>query len=484
MTGLHDILANPSLQQNIKIKFYRYMVPKFFLSNFSLLMLSASENSWNLKKTSISFFLKKTNFKFFKNFFLFIQNRKLRWQSSIPFLNRQINRCQYIYLTIFNNKTKFVNKNIHFKSNIENKNSSLYHLTQKIRKLNLCSFGTYKLGKAKFKILFKRNLKGICSDLIFVPSGHINLAKPSLEIYNAWKASLVKGNSKIRRFLDVPSKQIPQKFLLFLLQRKENFLCPEATYKLGKAKFRNEETFDTLNFFLFQKFFKFYKEQHENKSHSWIFNKYWLFFSDFIRKYKFSKSEANIKSFDSSFSFFKRKILRKKAHTGYLYLKCFLSKLGFAKFTCPYVPSGLSNLAKPSLDVQKAQRGSQHFIKSFLDFKRLDLPQKQKSCKVYFKTWYLQKYQEKTITFKTNKLNNLFFSKTKKKVRVFNSNFDYSVFPFFVLNLAKKSVYFPREQRTNKEIFFVPSGHISLAKPSLESIWKKNLFLFDILDKM
>ncbi len=79
------------------------------------------EISKNLEKNyRLSFFLKTTLFSFFTNYFIFIKNRKVRWQSSIPFLNKQIHRFLFFYQRIrFFSETLFASekhKNLHLAS--------------------------------------------------------------------------------------------------------------------------------------------------------------------------------------------------------------------------------------------------------------------------------------------------------------------------------------------------------------------------------
>lgn len=308
----------------------------------------------NLKKnSSLSIFLKSTVFDFLKTYFIFIKNRTVRWQSSIPFFNRQINRfiCFYKENSFFshspfkwnNQKKKFKYKTIIFLpelsklQNFSRNNVNFYCHVEYL-------FIDHEIFQNSF--LFSKNVK-------FYKKKKLNLKNNKINTFNL--TNVTKEAKKIT-FKKVKTKKKKNSLEILMeiytkILNKHNPKMVWIDFKLEFKDLNHIPAFSRLNMFLFNEFFHWLKKQHTNNSNSWIFSKYWLFLMDFER--------------NRAFDFLLREIQRDgfnfPKHDGYFCLKQFFSKKGTS-------------------------------------FKRK---------KLFLKTWYLKKYKKKKISFKINKNNEL-----------------------------------------------------------------------------
>jgi len=317
----------------------------------------------NLKKnSSLSIFLKSTVFDFFKTYFIFIKNRTVRWQSSIPFFNRQINRfiCFYKETSFFshspfksnNQKKKFKSKTIIFSpelSKLQNFSRNKVNFYCHVEYL----FIDHEISQNSF--LFSKNVQFYKKEKLNLKNNKIN----TLHLTNVTKEAKKITFKKVKTKKKKNSLEILMEIYTKILN-KHNPKMVWIDFYLEFKDLNHIRAESRLNIFLFNEFFHWLKKQHTNNSNSWIFSKYWLFLMDFERNRAFDFLLREIQTDGLNFP----------KHDGYFCLKQFFSKKGTSL----------------------------------------------KRKKLFLKTWYLKKYKKKKISFKINKNTELsnFVNKTQE----------------------------------------------------------------------
>lgn len=338
----HPNLAKLSLEVQKNVSQYhlkkgssKLIKPKLRLKICKPKPIFNKEISKNLEKNyRLSFFLKTTLFSFFTNYSIFIKNRKVRWQSSIPFLNQQIHRFLFFYQRIcFFSETLLGSK----KQNHLHLASLNFDISGKETKNWLCFYFEFK-DQINSKDL--RSLNLFLFNKFFDWSKNQHKNKPNSWIFK--KYWLFVENNSTFSYTPVLSDSFEKVLRVKKAHKLEGYLCLKRFFSnfsdlnltkliLDDSENQNQE--------------KGKKKINPNKGETYSFKKKKLHLKTwYLKKYK--KKKINLKthkknlcnpSFDDNFGF-------EKVCSYYIFGSAFQNHLNLANLSL-----GITNVKKIKL---------------------------------------------------------------------------------------------------------------------------------------
>lgn len=316
--------------------------------SFAKLNRFNKEMSQNLENNYLlSFFLKSTFFSFFTNYSIFIKNRKVRWQSSIPFLNQQIHRFLFFYQKIpfFSETLKFTSFDISEKKtdnfHFENPNDLFFTLI------------LFKLTNVSDRETFQINNRTQLTS--------VSKAKKESSEFEFYLMNPKIGQNSLyfSKFFSKEKKTLNLSLAIFIKSYTQNSLINSEKIDWSYFYFEvkdqiNLKDLRSFNLFIFNEFLEWSKNQHKNQPNSWILKKYWLFVEN---NSKFSYTPVVPDFLESG-------VKKAEKLEGYLCLKRFFSNFKNTKGN----------------KKTQSNKNETYFFKK---------------TKLHLKTWYLKKYKKK-----------------------------------------------------------------------------------------